>query len=86
MSETTYVILDANILLHFHPPDQIDWPALCGSGEAVLVIYPLLRTELSNAKDMHPSKVLRRRAGAPASGRRGCEKGSAVRRSRSGPG
>jgi hypothetical protein len=31
MVDEAYVFLDANILLHFQPPDQIDWPRLCGA-------------------------------------------------------
>ncbi len=63
MTHEAYVLLDANILLHFQPPDQIDWPALTGARHVFLVVYPLLRKELSKAKDMHPSKSIRKRAG-----------------------
>lgn len=63
MIEEAHVFLDTNILLHFAPPDQIDWPALCGARRVLLVVYPLLRKELSKAKDLHPSKRIRRRAG-----------------------
>lgn len=63
MSDTAYVFPDANILLHFQPPDQIDWPALTGARRVFLVVYPLLRKELSKAKDMHPNKRIRSRAG-----------------------
>lgn len=31
MTHDAYVLLDANILLHFRPPNQIDWPALSGA-------------------------------------------------------
>ena len=58
-----YVILDANVLMHFTPPDQFDWRSICGGADVRLVVYPLLLTELSNAKDMHPVKHLRQRAG-----------------------
>lgn len=63
MSDAAHVVLDANILLHFQPPDQIDWPALTGARRVFLVVYPLLRKELSKAKDMHPNKRIRKRAG-----------------------
>lgn len=63
MTDEAHVFLDANILLHFQPPDQIDWPALCGARRVFLVVYPLLRKELSRAKDMHPNKRIRKRAG-----------------------
>jgi len=63
MTDDAYVVLDANILLHSQPPDQIDWPALCGAWRVFLVVYPLLREELSKAKDMHPNKRIRKRAG-----------------------
>ena len=63
MTDEAHVFLDANILLHFQPPDQIDWPTLCGARRVLLVVYPLLRKELSRAKDMHPNKRIRKRAG-----------------------
>ena len=63
MIEEAYVVPDTNILLHFQPPDQIDWPALCGARRVFLVVYPLLRKELSRLKDMHPNKRIRKRAG-----------------------
>ena len=63
MIDTAYVFPDTNVLLHFQPPDQIDWPAMCGARRVLLVVYPLLRKELSRAKDLHPNKRIRRRAG-----------------------
>ena len=56
------VLLDANIVLHFPPPDQINWCELTGRKEVVLVIYPLLLHEVSDAKDMARSRTVRRRA------------------------
>lgn len=56
------VLLDANTVLHFPPPDQINWCELTGRKEVVLVIYPLLLREVSNAKDKAYSKTVRRRA------------------------
>lgn len=63
MIEEAPVFLDTNILLHFAPPDQIDWPALCGARRVLLVVHPLLWKELSKAKNLHPNKRIRRRAG-----------------------
>ena len=63
MIEEAYVVPDTNVLLHFQPPDQIDWPALCGARRVLLVVYPLLRKELSRAKDLHANKRIRKRAG-----------------------
>ncbi len=62
MSNVAYVFLDANILLHFQPPDQMDWSALCRAERVNLVVYPLLMTELTKAKDEHPRRNLRDRA------------------------
>lgn len=62
MSDEAHVFLDANILLHFHPPDQMDWPALCRAKRVNLVIYPLLMTEITKAKDEHPRRTIRDRA------------------------
>lgn len=62
MNGDAYVFLDANILLHFHPPDQMDWPALCRAKRVNLVIYPLLMTEITKAKDEHPRRTIRDRA------------------------
>ena len=62
MTDEAYVFLDANILLHFQPPDQMDWPALCGARRVNLVVYPLLMTEITKAKDEHPRRNIRDRA------------------------
>lgn len=62
MSDEAYVFLDANILLHFQPPDQIDWCALCRAKRVTLVVYPLLMTELTKAKDEHSRRNIRDRA------------------------
>lgn len=64
MNGDAYVFLDANILLHFHPPDQMDWPTLCRAKRVNLVIYPLLMTEITKAKDEHPRRTIRDRARA----------------------
>lgn len=63
MIDEAHVFLDTNILLHFELPTQIDWLTLCGARRVLLVIYPLLRKELSKAKDLNPNKRLRQRAG-----------------------
>lgn len=59
---SSYVFLDANILLHYVPPQQIDWPRMTACTRVHLVIYPLLLTELTKAKDLHYIKGIRRRA------------------------
>lgn len=64
MDDRAFVFLDSNILLHFRPPNEIDWRKLCGVKRVDLVIYPRLRTEISNHKDLHPQKPLRARAAA----------------------
>ena len=62
MGNEACVFLDANIFLHFQPPDQMDWPALCRAKRVNLVIYPLLMTEITKAKDEHPRHNIRGRA------------------------
>lgn len=34
-------MIDTNVLLHYHPPDQIDWGGVIGSDEDVRLIVPL---------------------------------------------
>ena len=51
MIEEAYVLLDANILIDFPPPDEIDWCTLCRAQKVKLVVYPTLRREISQLKD-----------------------------------
>lgn len=63
MTEDLYaILLDANAVLHFPPPSELDWRQLTGHSDVVLVIYPLLLSEISKAKDMSLNKAIRKRA------------------------
>lgn len=57
-----HIFIDANTALHFKRPDQIDWCALTGAKEVVLVAAPLLVRELEIQKVHNPSYKLRERA------------------------
>ena len=63
MDDRAFVFLDSNVLLHFRPPNEIDWRKLCGTKRVDLVIYRRLRTDISNHKDLHIQKSVRARAG-----------------------
>lgn len=43
-------VLDTNVLLHFHPPDQVDWPTVVGRPEVRLVIPLRVVEELDEKK------------------------------------
>ncbi len=43
-------VLDTNVLLHFQPPDQVDWPAIVGTPEVRLVIPLRVVEELDEKK------------------------------------
>jgi hypothetical protein len=57
-----YIFLDCNSALHYKRADQIDWCALAGSAEVVLVIAPVFLRELEEQKIVNGSKKLRHRA------------------------
>lgn len=57
-----YVFLDANSVLHFKRPDQIDWAAIVGTVPVELVAAPILLRELEKQKVHNPSRRLRDRA------------------------
>lgn len=61
MIEEAYVLLDANILIDFPPPDKIDWCTLCNARKVKLVVYPTLRREISQLKDNPRLRLLRDR-------------------------
>jgi predicted ribonuclease YlaK len=43
-------VLDTNVLLHFQPPDQVDWPAVVGTPEGRLVLPLRVVEELDEKK------------------------------------
>ena len=43
-------VLDTNVLLHFQPPDQVDWPAVVGTPEVRLVLPLRVVEELDEKK------------------------------------
>lgn len=60
--EPVYVMLDANVLLHYQRPDQIDWLAMRKCRSVRLIITPILLKELEKQKVTNPSRKLRERA------------------------
>jgi hypothetical protein len=62
-SDTAYLILDSNSLLH-QRPDQIDWQAMLGCRRVNLLITPTLLRELDEQKVTNRSRRLRDRAQA----------------------
>jgi len=62
MSDEACVFPDANVLLHYQQPDQIDWRTLCQAERVNLVVYPTLLTEVSDQKDKNPRRNVRDRA------------------------
>lgn len=63
-AKTAHIFLDANTALHFKRPDLIDWCALIGSRNVVLIGAPILHRELEQQKVHNPSTKLRKRADA----------------------
>jgi len=65
--EPAHVMLDANSLMHFQRPDQIDWPAMLKCQTVNLIITPVLLRELEQQKVTNRSHKLRGRAQAVVS-------------------
>lgn len=61
-NETAHLIIDANYLMHFKRPDQVDWPDILKSKSVALLITPVLLRELEEQKVKNPSRKLRERA------------------------
>jgi hypothetical protein len=57
-----YIFPDTNLLMHFQRIDELDWKALTGTGDIVVVLAPAVVKELGKHKDQHPIKKLRQRA------------------------
>jgi hypothetical protein len=60
---TCAILIDTNIVLHFEPIGQIDWPTISGCSDCILVITPILMRELEQQKIFNRSEGLRERAG-----------------------
>ncbi len=60
---TAHIFIDTNTALHFLRPDQIDWQALTGAREVLLIAAPIFVRELDYQKVHNPSRKLRARAG-----------------------
>jgi hypothetical protein len=58
----TYIFLDANSVLHFKRPDQIDWCKLTKAPAVVLLAAPILLRELELQKVHNKAPILRDRA------------------------
>ncbi len=56
------IFIDTNLFLHYHFPDQIDWPALVGASDVELVVAPVVMRELDRHKYVGHSPKLRKRA------------------------
>ncbi len=56
------IFIDTNLFLHYHFPDQIDWPALVGVPDVELVVAPVVMRELDKHKYTGHSPKLRKRA------------------------
>jgi hypothetical protein len=61
-SDLVLVILDANALMHFQRPNQIDWLSLLEVTSVDLVVTPALLRELEEQKVSNRSRKLRDRA------------------------
>lgn len=61
-ASVAHVFLDVNVALHFKRADQIDWCALAGAAQVVLVVAPVFLDELEYQKVHNPSRKLRERA------------------------
>jgi hypothetical protein len=60
--EKCAILPDTNVALHFQPIDQIDWNALTGCGECIVVVAPILLRELEKQKTFNKSPALKARA------------------------
>ncbi|MCB8978776.1 MAG: hypothetical protein H6657_15260 [Ardenticatenaceae bacterium] len=57
------IYLDTNILLHYQPFDQINWPKIVNAKSVTIVFPPLTIRELNNHKELHPRPHIKKRAG-----------------------
>src|SRR5690348_3288388 len=55
-----YAALDTNILLHYEPPEKIDWRGILGASEVELIIFLSVIRELDRQKTEAPPTTRRR--------------------------
>lgn len=60
--ESCAILPDTNLALHFQPIEQIDWNALTGCADCLVVIAPILLRELEKQKTFNKSPALKARA------------------------
>jgi hypothetical protein len=60
--EQCAILPDTNLALHFQPIEQIDWNALTGCSNCVVVVAPILFRELEKQKIFNKSPTLKARA------------------------
>ncbi len=61
-ASVVHIFLDVNTALHFKRADQINWCALAGATQVVLVVAPVFLRELEHQKVHNSSRKLRERA------------------------
>lgn len=55
------IILDTNVLMHYQRPDEVNWPPIIGTREAVRIVLPvLIIEELDNKKYTGSDKMAAR--------------------------
>jgi hypothetical protein len=62
-SNHKYAVLDTNTLMHFRPPEEVNWHEVLDAKAVTIVLMPVVIRELDRHKDLHPNKRLRKRAG-----------------------
>lgn len=62
-SNHKYAVLDTNTLMHFRPPEEVNWHEVLDAKTATIVLMPVVIRELEQHKDLHPNKRLRKHAG-----------------------
>ncbi len=58
--DRTIVVLDTNTLLHYRNPDQIDWQALTGASDVLLVVPLVVLDELDDKRNAKDTSLARR--------------------------
>jgi len=60
--QSATVFVDCDLLLHFKPLQDIDWPKLIDARTVRLVVVPIIVRQLDKHKDTHHQKAIRKRA------------------------
>ena len=56
-----HIFLDSMMYMHFRPVDEVDWPAIVGADNVVLVVPRITVQELDKNKNVHRSRRVRDR-------------------------